>query len=107
MSDDVQIVSWSVGVIRDTALERKRKDERMRARNGEPFTATTDCPKCGTIAVHYLTEPRLEPVGDEPVHQAQRRILRALSMLTFCEYDPPGTTVARVCVNCEHRWGQR
>lgn len=92
----------------DVVYDSKTKQDRMRARDGEPFTATTDCPKCGTMAVHYLTEPRLEPCGDEPAAKAQRRMSRHATLLGFdgWSFDPPGTVVARVCVKCEYRWGQ-
>lgn len=108
MTDDYRIVSWGGNVIRDTAVERRTRHYRMRAREGEPFTATTDCPACGHMAVHWLTEPRLEPQGDDPASVAHRRIVIHATTLGMdgWRYDPPGSTVARVCTKCGHRWAQ-
>ncbi len=95
--------------VRDTAVERENHRRNMADRDGESFTATTDCPNCGHMAVHWLTEPRLMPMGDDPADIAWRRISLHAVMLGFngWRFDPPGCTVARVCVKCDHRWGQR
>lgn len=82
-------------------------------REGESFTASTDCPSCGVVDVHYLDAPRLAPTDDSPLSQAQRRIayardtLYAVSGSSARTYDPPDTAVARICTACAHRWGQR
>lgn len=75
----------------------------------EPFTAITDCPKCGHLAVHWLAEPMLEPEWDDtPAGKAGIRIDRMINTMlwTGSRYDPPRTAVARVCVKCGYRWGQ-
>lgn len=80
----------------------------------EGFTAVAMCPACRSVAVHLLSEPRFRPTGDSPLADAQRytvAILDAVNVLTLglsaSYWDPPGTTVARVCVGCGHRWAQR
>ncbi len=93
-------------------------------REGEPFTANVDCPQCGCVAVHWLDEPRLRPDVETPQQGALRRINESIWLVAEtirlapdsggpvpagppCWYDPEGTVVARVCVSCGHRWGQR
>ena len=107
MIEDYQLVNFQGQVIRDTAVERRRREELKSRRNGEPFTASTDCPDCGHLAVHWLTEPDLEPQGDDPTVNAWKKI-RYTQQILFGgrDFDPEGTTVARVCVKCGYRWGQ-
>lgn len=82
-------------------------------REGEDFTAWTPCPACAYVAVHFLDQPRYEPTDDSPLSKMQRLIARALDSLNAIDccaaraFDPAGTTVARICVSCSHRWGQR
>lgn len=109
MIEDYQLVNFQGQVIRDTAVERRRREELKSRRSGEPFTASTDCPDCGHLAVHWLAEPRLEPEWDDtPAGKAGIRIDRMINTMlwTGSRYDPPRTAVARVCVKCGYRWGQ-
>ena len=86
-------------------------------RSVEPFTAVADCPACGNVGIHRLTEPHQEPTGDEPADRVRRKIdMMLMYMGQFDErgryalqepYDPPEATVARVCNRCGYRWGQR
>lgn len=91
-------------------------------RNGEPFTAVTDCPKCGAVDVHWLDEPKRVTAEQWAEHKA-----------AVAEYDPSKVEivgwsgevvqtarlasppqpprnekwpVARVCTACGFRWGQ-
>lgn len=85
-------------------------------REGEMFTASTDCPECGVMDVHWLDGPRFEPTDPTPV-QIMNEHLHEVSLMTSVIiggrripprlYDPPGTVVARICKSCGHRWGQR
>lgn len=78
------------------------------SREAESFTASADCPSCGVVAVHYLDSPRREPMGDDPVSKTMRRMALMMDCVSARRmYDPPGTTVARICTSCGHRWGQR
>lgn len=87
------------------------------SREMEQFTAVADCPACGNVGIHRLTEPRREPAGDEPVDRVRRKIdMMLMYMGQFDErgryalqepYDHPDAMVARVCNRCGYRWGQR
>lgn len=96
----------------------------------EQFTACAMCPKCGAVDVHWIARPRVKPPGwdDTPLAEGLRRInesIRAMSTLSlmtfssaepiaeFCDapepaspFEPDDATVARICRNCEYRWGQ-
>lgn len=82
-------------------------------RDGEPFTAVTDCPKCGVMAVHWLEEPRVAPAADDdsPMVRMVRMWDQLATHFVFGDgrgfFDPPNCVVARVCTACEYRWGQR
>ena len=79
-------------------------------RDGEPFTASADCPKCGVIDVHWLDEPRPMLNDGSPLALFQRSVDDMMYMMSMgggSMFDMPGTVVARICTKCEHRWGQR
>ncbi|MFV8232360.1 hypothetical protein [Mycolicibacterium fortuitum] len=94
-------------------------------REGEPFTASVDCPECGRIDVHWLDEPRFRPENPTALQVAQQSIHSMAEFTSsFCLvnfqgetvredrksvprlYDPAGTVIARICTSCGHRWGQ-
>lgn len=104
--DDYQVIDGRGRVVRDTAVERQRREDQRALREGEPFTASTDCPQCGHLAVHWLEEPHQYPMGDSPIERLQRQ-LAVLNFSGMPRFDCPGTVVARVCVKCQYRWGQR
>ncbi|QRY51749.1 hypothetical protein [Mycolicibacterium septicum] len=87
------------------------------------FTATTDCPRCDTIAVHWLDTPRkatpqqwadyeaaLE--GYEPFVDSTRvEAWGGQAVKTILRRNPPPQpptdeqgAVTRVCVECGLRW---
>lgn len=111
--DDYRIVNFQGDIIRDTAAERQQAVAEQARREGEPFSAATDCPYCGHLAVHWLEKPRLEPAYDgSPAAQAMRMINRSIEYTAALwdrpparRYDPPAPIV-RVCVKCNYRWGQ-
>ena len=109
MHGDYQLVDFYGRTVRDTAVEREQREERIRQRDGEPFTAMADCPKCGALAVHHLSEPQLEPLLTDPASRVRRHIGNLTEAFTWGKwrFDPPGTVVARVCVECNYRWGQK
>lgn len=78
-------------------------------RSGEQFTALTDCPACGHLAVHWLTKPKFAPpeTPAETVHRIMAWGGHVVRGPDLPRSDPPGTVVARVCVECGYRWGQR
>lgn len=104
--DDYQVIDGRGRVVRDTAVERQRREDQRVLREGESFTASTDCPQCGHLAVHWLEEPRHAPKGDSPVARAQRA-MAMLGVMGRPWFDLDETNVARICVKCEYRWGQR
>jgi len=111
--DDYQIVNSQGHVIRDTAVERQQEELERFRREGEPFTASVDCPWCGHLAVHWIDQPRYELRDGGPAQQAMRMINESIDNMAalWCStpkrrYDPPGTVIARVCVKCGYRWGQ-
>lgn len=113
MRDDYRIVNFQGDVVYDSATARERKAIERATREGEPFTASTDCPWCGHLAVHWIDEPRFEPCDGGPAFQAVRMINESIDYMAaiWCatpkrRYDPPHTAIARVCVKCEYRWGQ-
>lgn len=115
IEDDYRIVNAQGDVVFDSAMERQREDQRRAEREGEPFTATVDCPWCGHVAVHWLDSPRREPDPHDrsPIVVAQRSIANMMdtTRLVFGgpphrHWDAPGTVVARICVSCKYRWGQ-
>lgn len=89
----------------------------------EEFTAVACCPSCCDVAVHWMQEPRLQPEVETSAEKSARktyelmRNINSLSIMTFQGevrregpppyYDPPDSTVARVCKTCKHRWGQK
>ena len=85
--------------------------DRRAARDGEPFTATTDCPDCGAVAVHWLEQPRQDPVYDDtPASRVLRmadEISDSLAAAAGVHSIHRDSEVVRVCVRCGHRWGQR
>lgn len=62
------------------------------------FSAVADCPKCGSLDIHWLSEPKLRPQPSDPFMEYLQTVVIGIP------YDPPGTEVARVCKKCEHRW---
>lgn len=108
-----RLVSWQGGVVRNREAEWRQSFEAKIAREGEPFTASVDCPDCGVMDIHWIEEPRLPDELDEgtPVARAFARINAMGDMLAALQgqrpyYDLPGTTVARICKSCDYRWGQ-
>ncbi len=59
LDDDYRIVNWQGDVVFDSEVEREQWRERRERRDGEPFTATTDCPDCGHLAVHWMNPPHM------------------------------------------------
>lgn len=114
VEEDYRIVNMQGGVVFDSAVEREQQEALLRAREGEPFTATTDCPWCGHIAVHWLARPIFEPALDDrsPAARALRMVNATFDAVALLigpprrRWDPPGTAVARVCLDCGYRWGQ-
>ncbi|AIM41030.1 hypothetical protein PBI_SQUIRTY_83 [Mycobacterium phage Squirty] len=94
----------------DDDLEAWRREEAKYRREGEPFTASTDCPDCGVMDVHWLETPRFRPDNPTPIQLMQESIHNMSSIVSYGKtprlYDPPGATVIRVCKSCGHRWGQ-
>jgi hypothetical protein len=95
------------------------------SRDGEPFTASTDCPECGVLAVHWIDEPKrateqqwaeyhaamadYDPFGNDRV----KHVAWSGQVVKTTETNPPPApprdepwSVARVCRGCGHRWGQ-
>ena len=87
-----------------------------------PFTAWTDCPKCGEIACHWLDQPRrvTQQQLDTYASMANRKVVSGHEVQVWSGegvqklrdyYLPPPPcdetfTIARICVKCGHRWGQ-
>lgn len=67
------------------------------------FTAVADCPKCGHIATHWITDPDILD-WEDPWHRVR---FKAGFLFGGFRFDDPDSTVARVCRVCEHRWGQK
>lgn len=82
-----RLVNFQGQVVYDSLVARRKKEAYKQSREGEPFTATTDCPECSTMAVHWIDD-KLIPLVDG--QQFMRR----------------GITVDRVCIKCDYRWGQ-
>lgn len=103
-----KLVNFQGQTLRDDDLDAWRHEEAKYRREGEPFTASTDCPDCGVMDVHWLDEPRIAPTGNDPVSRAQRRISNSMETLMFGAplFDQPGSTVMRICRRCSYRWGQ-
>lgn len=117
-----QLVNMLGEVIWDEDESLARERQGREDRDGEPFTAVTDCPWCGKLAVHWLSPPRFEPSRDDPgpaagqlqqCGRALRMINDAAATVTAITGGPPyrrwdkaGTVVARECINCDYRWGQ-
>lgn len=85
-------------------------------REGEPFTASVDCPSCGDMDVHWLAEPRFRPDDPTPLDRMQQSVHSMQETLSMSGwrgasrarlYDSPGTVVARACKKCDYRWGQK
>ena len=88
-----------------------------------PFTAWVDCPKCGTIACHWLDKPRrvTQQQLDDYARLMEARankpdvvkVWTGEAVQTLSDrYTPPPPRdeifpVARICVKCNHRWGQK
>lgn len=108
--DDYQLRNFQGQVLYDSAQARIQRNEAMTRREGEPFTASPDCPQCGVVDVHWLEKPRLDPFtnDDSPAGKASRRINGLIECVMFGAplFDPPGNTVMRVCKSCGYRWGQ-
>ena len=110
-----QIANAFGQVVYDEAEEAAREQKARDCREGEQFTATADCPQCGHMAVHWLDEPRLRPDVETPAQKGIRMINETIWSASLYAggttprrwYDPPGTVVARVCVKCGYRWGQK
>jgi DNA-directed RNA polymerase subunit M/transcription elongation factor TFIIS len=111
-----RMVNMQGQVVFDEACDHARQRTARETRESEPFTATIDCPHCGHMAVHWLAEPRLRPDVETPAEKGMRMINESIwSMGIYFDSPPPprrwydtdGTVVARVCVACGYRWGQR
>lgn len=89
------------------------------------FTALADCPKCGSLDIHWLDEPMPKPDSDAIL--AYEREYQKWSnnpgdrIVAFGGgtvrhvggypqprglRDESRFEVMRVCVSCKHRWGQ-
>jgi hypothetical protein len=106
-----QIVNWQGQTVYDEAEFARRDLEAEAKREGEPFTATVDCPRCGTIDVHWLDNPKLRPDEPTPLQMMQQSIHSMADIVSYGKtprlYDPPGAVVARICTSCAYRWGQQ
>jgi len=105
-----KLVNFQGQTLRDDDMEAWRDAEAKYRREGEPFTASTDCPDCRVMAVHWIDTPRFRPDEPTPLQRAQQSIHNVSSIVSYGKtprlYDPPGTTVVRVCTSCGYRWGQ-
>lgn len=104
-----KLVNFQGQTLRDDDLDAWRREEAKYRREGEPFTASTDCPDCGVMDVHWLDEPRFRPSDPTPVQLMQESIHNMSTIVSYGKrmYDPPGTVVARICTRCGYRWGQK
>ncbi|AWH14440.1 hypothetical protein HWB60_gp040 [Mycobacterium phage TChen] len=106
--DDYRLVNFQGGVLYDSSEARQNQLAAMLRREGEPFTASADCPACGKVDVHWLAAPRFKT--DSPIDYLQDRINDMNAIIFGASrarvFDPPGTVVARICTKCDHRWGQ-
>ena len=87
------------------------------------FTAITDCPRCGLIAVHWLDQPRRateqqwadyrQAMADYDPSDTDETVIMNWSgqvvrrVATNPAPTPPRDeifTVARICRDCGHRW---
>lgn len=82
----------------------------------EQFTAVAQCPSCGDLGVHWLSEPRRRPnpQTETPQQHAIRLMQESFNYLSLASggnpgepYEPDTATVARICRNCKHRWAQQ
>lgn len=87
----------------------------MKARE---FGALTECPRCGEIAYHWMTEPKWPPIPEDVEQEVVRDFTGAIVRHHVSETYPVGTKqvdidwntsnckVVRTCKNCSHDWGE-
>lgn len=74
---------------------------------GRRFEASTDCPNCGRVGVHWLRAPRTEPVSSGGLAVWMSLGLTPLQRADMVKPNPEAQyEVIRICTGCGQEWGQ-
>lgn len=85
-------------------------------REGGPFTAVTDCPRCTHVTIHPMRVPNPDPPQVIRKGTGEVTTIRGFGggvVLTFIDadqhdrWDERDFEVIRICVECDWEWGQR